>query len=118
MKFTIAVFLTALLAYTAYLFNDILPWWGIVIGSALIGFFIPQKAWQSWLCAFLGVFLCWLLLAWQMDSANKGLLSSKMAAILPLGGSALVIKLLTAFIGGLVASFAALTGAYLRKRPK
>ncbi len=117
MKFIIAVFLTALLAYTAYLFSDILPWWSIVIGSALIGFFIPQKGWQAWLSAFLGVFVCWLLLAWQIDSANKGLLASKMASILPLGGSAAAIKLLTAFVGGLVASFAALTGAYLRKRP-
>jgi hypothetical protein len=48
------------------------------------------------------------------DVANAHLLSSKVAQILPLGGSYVVLILVTALVGGLLGGFAALTGAYLR----
>lgn len=116
MKFFIAILLTALLAYAAFLFFDVLPWWSIAIGSALVGVAIPQKPWRSWICGFLGVFICWFLLAWKMDAANGSLLSAKMANVLPLKGSAIGLIFLSAFVGGLVSSFAALAGTFLRKQ--
>jgi hypothetical protein len=39
-----------------------------------------------------------------------------MAAILPLGGSAMLIIIITALIAALIGGFAALTGTYLRKQ--
>ena len=49
-----------------------------------------------------------------MDLANEGVLSVKIASLLPLGGSKWMLMIVTAFVGGLVAGFAALSGSYLR----
>lgn len=65
---------------------------------------------------FLGVFLIWGILAWWIDAKNNSILSQKIAQLLPLGGSSVLLILLTAFIGALVAGFAGLTGSYIRKK--
>ena len=49
-----------------------------------------------------------------MDNANDGILSVKIASLLPLGGSKWMLIIVTALIGGLIAGFAALSGSYLR----
>ena len=50
-----------------------------------------------------------------MDAENGGILSQKIASVLPLGGSTILLILITGFIGGLVAGLAALSGSYVRK---
>jgi hypothetical protein len=45
----------------------------------------------------------------------KSILSSRVAGILPLGGSGIAILLVTAFVGALVGGGGALTAAFLRK---
>jgi hypothetical protein len=49
---------------------------------------------------------------------NQGILSAKIASVLPLGGSAVLLILVTAIVGGLVAGFAAMSGSYLRLSKK
>lgn len=115
MKFITATILTALLAFISGLF---LPWWGIAITSLFIAVLVHQKPWKAMLAGFLGLFLLWAGLAWWIDMKNNGVLSAKVAAVLPLGGSSLAIILATGFIGGLVAGLAALTGSYLRATSK
>lgn len=117
MKFITALLLTILLAYTAFLYSDIVPWWGFAAGTFLVGLLVPQKAWQGWLSGFLGVFICWVVLAWYMDDANAGLLSAKMAQVIPLRGSSVAIIAVTGVVGALVGGFASLSGSLLRKKP-
>ena len=111
MKFAVALILTALLAFISGLY---FPWWGFAILSALIAILIPQKSWKSFLAGFLGVFILWAGLAWWIDMKNNGVLSKKIASILPLGGNSLLLILVTGIIGGLVAGLAALCGSYAR----
>ena len=111
MKFLVAVILTALLAFVAGLF---LPWWSIAIVALLIAILINQTAGISFLSGFLGVFLLWVLLSWWISMKNEGILATKIASVLPLGGSAFILILITGIIGGLVAGFAAMSGSYLR----
>src|SRR5260221_4810983 len=111
MKFLVAVILTALLAFVAGLF---LPWWSIAIVSLLVAILINQTAGISFLSGFLGVFLLWILLSWWINMKNEGILATKIASVLPLGGSAFILILVTGIIGGLVAGFAAMSGSYLR----
>jgi hypothetical protein len=111
MKFLIAILLTALLAFISGLF---LPWWGIAITSLLVAVIVHQKAGKAFLSGLLGVFLLWAGLAWWIDMKNNGLLSKKIASILPLGGNALLLILMTGIIGGLVAGLAAMSGSFLR----
>ena len=111
MKFLIALILTALLAFVAGLY---LPWWSIAIVALLVAVLLNQNAGKAFLAGFLGVFLLWGALAWWINMKNEGILASKIASALPLGGSAIVLILVTGFIGGLVGGFAAMSGSYLR----
>ena len=92
-----------------------MPWWGIAIAAFLVSAAIPQKPAFSFLSGFLGVFLLWEVLAWWIDSKNNGILSQKIAYIIPLGGSSVLLIVITSLIGALVAGFAALAGSYLRR---
>ena len=111
MKFLAAIILTALLSYVSGLF---LPWWGIAIAAFLVAALIPQKSLLSFLAGFLAVFLLWAGMAFWFDAANNSILSGKIANILPLGGNAILLILVTGFIGGLVGGLAAFTGRQLR----
>jgi hypothetical protein len=115
MKFFVAIILTALLALISGLF---LPWWCIAITSLLVAVLVHQKAGKAFLSGLLGVFLLWAGLAWWIDMKNNGVLSKKIASVLPLGGSAIVLILVTGFVGGLVAGCAAISGSFLRSSGK
>ena len=115
MKFLVATVLTALLAFISGLF---LPWWGIAITSLLVAVLVHQKAGKALLAGFLGVFLLWAGLAWWIDMKNNGVLSKKIASVLPLGGNAILLILVTGIVGGLVAAMAAMSGSFLRASGK
>ena len=115
MKFILATLLTMALAFLAGLF---LPWWSIAIIALLVALFLPQHSFRGFLSGFLGIFLLWGLLALWIDIENQQILSRKMALVFPLGGSSALLILVTAFVGGMVGGFAALTGTSLRPYPK
>ncbi len=111
MKFIVALVLTALLSFITGLF---LPWWGIAIASLLVAVLVHQRAGWAFLSGALGVFILWGVIAWWIDMKNDGVLSKRIASVIPLGGSAFLLILVTGFVGGLVAGFAAMSGSYLR----
>ena len=115
MKFFVAIILTALLAFISGLF---LPWWCMAITSLLVAVLVHQKAGKAFLAGLLGVFILWAGLAWWIDMKNNGVLSTKIASVLPLGGNAVLLILVTGFIGGLVAGMAAMSGSFLRASNK
>ena len=112
MKFFVAFLLTALLAFAECLF---FPWWSVAVAAFLVAVFIPQKPMNAFITAFLALFMLWGGQSLIIDIGNNHLLSAKVAAILPLGGSPLAITLLTALVGGLVGGLAALTGSFVRR---
>lgn len=112
MKFIVSTILTALLAFAASLF---FPWWIIAVTSFLVALFIHQRPLAAYGAGFLGLWMLWGIHALIIDVRNQSLLSTKVAQILPLGGSPVNLILITATVGGLVSGFAALTGSYLRR---
>ncbi len=112
MKFIVAIFLTALLGYAAPLY---FPWWSFAVTSAVIAAAVHQKSWKAFITGFIGMFLLWGALAFIIDVNNEHLLSQKIAQVLPLGGSYILLILISAFVGGLVSGFAALTGSFARR---
>ena len=112
MKFLVATLLIALLSFLCGLY---LPWWAFAVAALAISAFIPQKPGMAFLSGFLALFLLWGLLALGIDLPNKSILSSRIAQVLPLGGSSLLLILVTGFIGALVGGMAALTGSFLQK---
>jgi hypothetical protein len=113
MKFVVALLLTALLSFAIGLFAE-LPWWSFALCAFIVALAIHQKGWKAFLSAFLALVILWGGLAAYYDLRNEHLLSGKIATLFSLGNSILLI-LVTALVGGLVAGFAALTGSYLRK---
>lgn len=114
MKFIASIFLTALLAYVIGLFT-VLPWWCFAFSSFVISICIHQTPLRSFLSGFIGLFLLWISLAFLKDIINSHILSTKVAEILPLGGSYITVIFLTGFIGGLISGLASLTASYSRK---
>ena len=116
MKFLIATILTALLSFIAGIYISL--WWFFAVMALLVALLIHQKAGKAFFAGFLGLFILWFVLVFWMDNGNDGVLSGKIASLLPLGGSKWILIILTAIIGGLVAGFAALSGSYLRSSGK
>ena len=114
MKFVTAFFLTGFLAYVIGLFSN-LPWWSFVFTSFVVAMAVHQKPGKAFLSGFIGLFLLWGLLAILKDNPNEHILSTKVAKLLPLGGSYILLIFLTAFLGGLVSGLAATSGSTFRK---
>jgi hypothetical protein len=114
MKIVTAIVLTGFLAFVLGVYST-LPWWSFAVSSLVVSVAIKQRPGNSFLTGFLGLFLLWAGMALVKDAANEHILSAKVATILPLGGSYLVLILVTGLVGGLVSGLAALTGSYLRK---
>jgi hypothetical protein len=115
MKFLSATILTALLSFIAGLF---LPWWSIAVTSLLVAVIVHQHAGKAFAAGLLGIVLLWSGLAWWITFKNHGMLTGKIANILPLSGNTVLLILVTGLVGGLVAGFAAMAGSYLRSSPR
>jgi hypothetical protein len=112
MKFLVAIILTALLSFIAGIYIPL--WWFFAFVALLVALLVHQTGRKAFFAGFLGLFFLWFILAFWMDNANEGVLSVKIASLLPFGGSKWMLIIVTAVIGGLVAGFAALSGSYLR----
>ena len=112
MKFLVATILTALLSFIAGIYIPL--WWFFAVVALLVALLIHQRSAMAFFAGFLGLFILWFVLTLWTDNANDGILSAKIASLLPLGGSKWALIIVTAVIGGLVAGFAALSGSYLR----
>lgn len=109
MKFIISTILIALLSLVAGMY---LPWWSVALAAFLVIFLIKLGPLPAFFSGFLGVFICWSLIALSRDIANEGILSVKIAQVFPLGGSQALLIFISALIGGIVGGLAALTASY------
>ena len=112
MKFFNSLLLTALLSFIAGIYFSY--WWFFAVVAFLVAVLIHQRGFKAFFAGFLALFILWFVLAFWMDFANEGVLSVKIASILGLSGSKWLLMIITAFVGGLAAGFAALSGSYLR----
>lgn len=111
MRFILATLLTATISFIAGLY---LPWWSIALVAFLVALLIKQRIGWAYLSGFTAIFLLWGGLASYIHIRNKGVLTQKIASLLPLNGSAILLLLITAVVGALVAGFAAMSGSSLR----
>lgn len=112
MKLSISIFLTALLAFAVGLFE--FPWWSFAVTTLIVFTAIPQAASKSFVAAFATLAVLWGFMALKIDLSNQHLLAKKVAGILMLKDNYFLLILITAFVGGLLAGMAALTGSLLR----
>lgn len=112
-KFLVNTLLIALLSFAAGLF---LPNWVIAFVAFGVSLLIPLRPLAAFLSGFAALFILWGGLALAADLPNNGILATKVAWILPLGGSHYLLVLLTALIGALVGGGGALTASFLKTR--
>lgn len=111
MKFLIKTILIAGGCYAGQLF---FPWWTIMAVPFLVNLVIKTKGAGAFLSSFLAVAGLWFVLALMLHQQSGNVLTSKIATVLPLGGSAPLLLALTALLGGLAAGLAGFTGNALR----
>lgn len=92
-----------------------LPWWSLAGVSFAIGFILAPSARAAFGAGFGGAGLSWLIPAAWLAHQNDNLLAGRVAQLLPLGGSAVGLLLLTGVVAGLVGGLAALAGTWLRQ---
>ena len=111
MKFALTTLLIFLLSFIAGLY---LPWWSIAIVAFLAALLVQPRIGFGFLAGFLGIFLLWASIAFWIDVNNESILSRKVALLFPLGGSSILLIVVTALVGGLVGGFAAMAGSSIR----
>jgi len=111
MKFIVSLILIALLSFAACLY---LPWWTIAIIAFVVAALIPQKPLASFLSGFAAIFILWLSLSAWISTANGHVLAHKISLLIIKMDNIILLMLVTALIGGLVAGMGALTGSFLR----
>ncbi len=116
MKFIFAFIITIILSWAISLYPDFLPWWSFVICCFIVSVLIKQKPFMAWLSAFLAIAILWTSVATFLDMQNQHHLSHRIALILPLHGSFVLLIIITGLLGGILGGFASLTGAYLVRK--
>jgi peptidoglycan/LPS O-acetylase OafA/YrhL len=114
MNFIKQTFFTIVLCF---IFQYFLPWWTLVFGAAVAGYYFGNKGWVAFLSGLVAVGILWAVMAMVIDAQTQSILTEKVAKLFPTKTPGLLI-LLTAFIGGLPAGFAALTGALVKGNPQ
>ena len=112
MKFISSFILTALLSFAACLYLD---WWSIAIAAFIVAVLIPQSPGKAFLTGFLALFFLWGVLSFWISSKNEHLLAHKISLLVLKIDSPYLLILVTAIVGALIASLAALSGSLLRK---
>lgn len=110
--FFLKLILIALLAWAA---QYITVWFAGPLTALLVNLLWRGTSVQGFFTGFFGLGLLWFALAFYTDNATDGILTVKMAAILPLKGSRIGLILMASLIGALAGGLCGWTGAAARK---
>lgn len=111
MKIIAGIFSIALLSFALGIF---LPWWSISIAAFFIPFILVQKPFLAFFSGFFAIFLLWGIYALVISNSNNDILANKISQVILKRESSMLLILMTASVGGIVAGFASLSGSFLR----
>lgn len=111
MRFIVKTILIASLCIAGLIY---FPWYIIMVVPFVMNLLIKTNGTKSFLSGFIPVALIWLTQSIIIHNATEGILTSKIASVLPLGGSAGILIVLTALVGGLASGLAGYTGNSFR----
>ncbi|MDI9878942.1 hypothetical protein [Flectobacillus longus] len=107
-----------LLLALAILFQYLLPWWSVALASAIAAFLLAGSAGSAFRVGTIINVLVWFMMAFWSHWRSEGILTTKIAGVLPLGGSAVVLFVVTLVVGGLIGGLGALSGFQVRQLVK
>jgi len=98
----------------AIVLSSFLPWWSVMLAAFISGAIVRLRNVSAFVVPFLAIAVFWMIYAWLLSSANDFILAKKIAVLLPLGGNAVLLILVTGVVGGLAAGIAAIFGNQCR----
>ncbi len=115
MRALVTVIIIALLSWLGSWY---IAWWIVAIVPFLMMLLIKPKAGKGFILGFSGIALLWLYLVLKQDIANEQILSNRMAVLIGLPHTVLLIVnvLLGALVGGLGGWSGALTARVFNKK--
>lgn len=113
MIFTILFLLILTYLLESFGFSTAFPWWKILVIGLIAGLIVEATSFNSFLAGFIAVGLWWGIFALLTNTANGGVLASRIGTLLGnLSGMAMI--LITILIGGLGGGLGALIGTQLK----
>ena len=111
MNFLIRVFIIFLFTYFFGFDNH---WWLIVIYPIIVGLIFIDNLLSHFISGFLGIFLAWLVLMFQLDVETYSIISQKIANILFLNNN-IILLIISSSIGGILGGIGSMFGQSIRK---
>lgn len=102
-----------LLFFSFWIVTLFLPWWTLLIPAVILGATLFKSAVSAFFTGFLSLFAAWLVQVLYIYIANESILSGRIAEMLGVGQSWIVI-LITALIGGVIGGMGTLLGTQIR----
>jgi hypothetical protein len=106
--------LTATIVVLAFVVGYFFEWWTVAIAAFIGGAIFGKTSGETFAKGMAAVATLWLLMVWYHHFSTQGILSNKIAQILPVGGNVGVLIAVTVFIGGLVGGWGAMSGFLVR----
>ncbi|RSK31081.1 hypothetical protein [Hymenobacter metallilatus] len=110
-SFSVLLLLILVSAVLAQLF---LPWWSVVPLCLGLAAWRSTSIGGAFLAGLLGAGLSWWLPAVWLNTHGAGLLATRVATLIPLGGNTGLLVLVSGLLLGLAGGLAALSGALFR----
>ncbi|MEY4876409.1 MAG: hypothetical protein RL708_1558 [Bacteroidota bacterium] len=109
-------FFILLVAVLVLLIQWWLPWYTLAIPTFIVGFLYKSKhALPAFTIGFIAVFILWFIMIFFINQNNHSILANRLSILFFKHQWVLLLMIVNAFIGGLVAGTAMLSGHYLRK---
>ena len=106
--------LTSFIIMLAFVSQYFFDWWVIAL-AAFTGCYLQAKSSsEAFRKSFVAISLLWLLIILYYHIATDGILSGKIASILPLNGNTTLLIIISVLIGGLVGGSAGVSGYLVR----
>lgn len=102
-----------LTAFAAFVLGEYLPWWSVAVAAFAVSLVINQAPGAAFISGFLGIAILWVAYASWINQLNESILSERIAAVLPLQGSSILLILLTGVTGGLAGGLSAMSASFL-----
>jgi len=95
---------------TGYFFE----WWTVAIVAFIGGAIFGKSGGETFAKGMVAVIIPWSLMVCYHHFSTQGILSNKIAQILPVGGNVGILILVTVLMGGFVGGWAAMSGFLVR----
>lgn len=106
--------LTITIVSLAIILGYFLDWWTVAIAAFIGGAMFGKTSGETFAKGTAAISTLWLLMVWYHHFSTQGILSNKIAQILPVGGNVGLLIAVTVFIGGLVGGWGAMSGFLVR----